>query len=71
MKINKYNKKEYHPIQYLRAKEEDFIDKLKNLYYNRELLVKEREKVDAFVKEYSWEETVKKIIEFISEKKEK
>lgn len=43
---------------------EDFIEKIKELYYNREELIK-AEEVKRFVKEYSWKETTKKTIEFI------
>lgn len=52
-------------VFYRYGDEEDFINKVKNLYYNREKLIKTKEQVQSFIKEYSWEETTKKVIEFI------
>lgn len=52
-------------VFYKYGDEDDFIDKLKELYYNREKLNRTKKEVENFIKEYSWEETTKKIIEFI------
>jgi len=36
------------------------------LYHNKNLLKVNKEDLSAFIKEYSWEETTKKIIKFIN-----
>lgn len=55
-------------VFYKYGDEEDFIKKIKELYNNRKLLEVKKEEIITFIKEYSWEETSKKIIKIINSK---
>lgn len=44
---------------------EDFLKKIKELYYNRNLLEKKKEEINRFAEEYNWKEITERIVEFI------
>lgn len=45
--------------------ENDFIEKIKELYFNRNLMENKKENIIAFTEEYSWRKTAEKIVHFI------